>query len=1316
MTYSKTTEAMASSDSSTRLSLSNANRKILSDFLASFASCEGQQVKQQPARTAAAKPMTVPSPIASVSANQLPAFEHRLELLRTIGNSQVTLIRGATGCGKSTQLPKLLLLQAAETKTTASIVVAQPRRLAAMALAERVSSELGEDGCGGLVGYRIRGEARVSSKTVITFTTTGLLLRQLEGDPNLESISHLIVDEVHERNVDTDLLLLVLRRALAARTTRCTIVLMSATVAAEPFVEYFASAVAGGSAQIGRYDIPGRAFAVEQLYLEDALAHTGYVCGPHHVREKPLPAEPTQRASSKAAAEAREAAAVAEAAAASAAESGKSSTAEAGEVGGSGAAIRAANLAERATKLSNAAAATSATHAIGGIATEWLSGLGAAATAERFGAIATTLRAMDLSVVNEELVHALVARHHAQHAGDGAVLVFVPGVAEIERVAERLERRPDVPSGAPSGGARASPFYVVRLHSQLSSAEQRLAFARAPPGQTKVVVATDIAETSLTIDDVTLVIDGGLHRAPNVEPRTGIMCLRTARISLAAAKQRAGRAGRVRAGVCYHLFCRIEATEGMANSPTAEILRVPLEGSVLRLHGLLASGSSGSSGSSGGGGGGGSGGGDGGGGGGGFSAAEMLAGALEPPDQSSVRRAVDSLVTLGALARQGEGEVLLPLGARLARLPTEPGLAKCLLTAQALGCSEALALLIAGFESAHDPFGRRTAEAGAARRALDASSCHLALLRAHAEWAAAADDAERRRVVDARGVNGATLRDISSAAARLLDSIGEPHGRRPAGDAKGGGSGGGGASDAALAKACLLTGGAALVTRASGGAGRPIELLWKSHKAELMLRPHAATVLGSSAVRVEAGQLCVTLGAMRSPAGLVAHDVTLVTPLAVLLFGPRPAGLPEVVRAGAGLVRAGAGLARAGAELRPGAAAAAVVQAAAGADGGASTHGGECALGEEANVPNMGEEASVPNMGEGASVAVELAGAMVTIPTADARLLAGLRMHLDAAVASEGARGGATNEVAWRASLSRVVGELMGPMDVPWAGLPEGWRCEADAAGAPLFRSLLDPTHMSRQKPTMSAARFAASAAAAKGSLQRANEEHEAKRLERAAARAKEAEAAALAAAARQVETREEEEARARAKAEEAAADRAAEAAQLRAVTMARAAAAEKAEASARRSAGVAGSLYGGVAKLLAELELADRYAGAFAAAGYDNAALLRIAEAIDEGKADGTGEGLAALEKMIEAVGLRGGSAVKVRKRLTEPPKQGGARGGSGSGGGKGGGGEGGGGGSGGGGGGSGAKGKATGAKGGRSVARAKEGSGRGAGGGGAQ
>jgi hypothetical protein len=184
----------------------------------------------------------------------------------------VTLIRGATGCGKSTQLPKLLLLQAAETKTAASIVVAQPRRLAAMALAERVSSELGEDGCGGLVGYRIRGEARVSSKTVITFTTTGLLLRQLEGDPNLESISHLIVDEVHERNVDTDLLLLVLRRALAARTTRCTIVLMSATVAAEPFVEYFASAVAGDSAQIGRYDIPGRAFAVEQLYLEDALA------------------------------------------------------------------------------------------------------------------------------------------------------------------------------------------------------------------------------------------------------------------------------------------------------------------------------------------------------------------------------------------------------------------------------------------------------------------------------------------------------------------------------------------------------------------------------------------------------------------------------------------------------------------------------------------------------------------------------------------------------------------------------------------------------------------------------------------------------------------------------------------------------------------------------------------------------------------------------------------------------------------------------------------------------------------------------------
>ncbi|EOD08542.1 hypothetical protein EMIHUDRAFT_46639, partial [Emiliania huxleyi CCMP1516] len=171
------------------------------------------------------------------TANELPAYRHREELLATVRAARVTLVRGATGCGKSTQLPRLLLLEAATAGTPCAIVVAQPRRLAAMALAERVASELGE-GVGGVCGYRVRGDARASAETALTYVTTGVLLRLLEEDAALQGFSHVVVDEVHERSVETDLLLLALRRALAAGSS-AKVVLMSATVPAAPYCEYF---------------------------------------------------------------------------------------------------------------------------------------------------------------------------------------------------------------------------------------------------------------------------------------------------------------------------------------------------------------------------------------------------------------------------------------------------------------------------------------------------------------------------------------------------------------------------------------------------------------------------------------------------------------------------------------------------------------------------------------------------------------------------------------------------------------------------------------------------------------------------------------------------------------------------------------------------------------------------------------------------------------------------------------------------------------------------------------------------------------------
>ena len=198
----------------------------------------------------------------------LPTHLHREELLATIGGHGVTLLKGATGCGKSTQLPQLLMEHAAAAGKPFKMIVVQPRRLAATALAERVSCEMGDnDGAaGGLVGYQIRGESRQSARTVITFMTTGILLRQLESGGAasvLASLTHLVVDEVHERSVDNDVLLLLLRRKLATMALRegaqggaqrgaqggvvtgaaqgsmPRIILMSATVETSLFVDYF---------------------------------------------------------------------------------------------------------------------------------------------------------------------------------------------------------------------------------------------------------------------------------------------------------------------------------------------------------------------------------------------------------------------------------------------------------------------------------------------------------------------------------------------------------------------------------------------------------------------------------------------------------------------------------------------------------------------------------------------------------------------------------------------------------------------------------------------------------------------------------------------------------------------------------------------------------------------------------------------------------------------------------------------------------------------------------------------------------------------
>ncbi|CAM9871759.1 unnamed protein product, partial [Chrysoparadoxa australica] len=248
------------------------------------------------------------------SRRQLPAFQYGERIMDLIRNNQVLVLSGETGCGKysiasqrvskplrvglapshlisyhlrqTTQVPQLILDDAIRKSQTVSdegssnssngvnVLVTQPRRISAIGVADRVASERCEK-VGSTVGYQIRLESRVSQQTQITFMTTGklpirsaffirlypgILLRRLLSDTRLQGVTHVIVDEVHERQLDTDFLLIILRDLLQQRSD-LKVVLMSATLQSDLFSTYF-----GRCATIA---VPGRTFPVESLFLEE---------------------------------------------------------------------------------------------------------------------------------------------------------------------------------------------------------------------------------------------------------------------------------------------------------------------------------------------------------------------------------------------------------------------------------------------------------------------------------------------------------------------------------------------------------------------------------------------------------------------------------------------------------------------------------------------------------------------------------------------------------------------------------------------------------------------------------------------------------------------------------------------------------------------------------------------------------------------------------------------------------------------------------------------------------------------------------------
>ncbi|KAL7204806.1 hypothetical protein ACSBR2_017839 [Camellia fascicularis] len=564
----------------------------------------------------------------------LPAFKEKERLLQAIAQNQVVVISGETGCGKTTQLPQYILESEIESGrgSFCNIICTQPRRISAMAVAERVSTERGEP-LGESVGYKVRLEGMKGRNTHLLFCTSGILLRRLLSDRNLNGITHVFIDEIHERGMNEDFLLIVLKDLLPRRRD-LRLILMSATLNAELFSNYFGEAPT--------IHIPGFTYPVKAHFLEDVLEMTGYKLtsfnqiddyGQEKMWKTQRQLVPRKRKNQITA------------------------------------------LVEDALSKSNF---------------------------ENYSARARdSLSCWIPDCIGFNLIEACLC-HICRKERPGAVLVFMTGWEDISCMRDQLKAHPLL--GDPNR------VLLLTCHGSMATSEQKLIFEKPPPNVRKIVLATNMAEASITINDVVFVIDCGKAKETTYDALNNTPCLLPSWISQASARQRRGRAGRVQPGECYHLYPQC-VYEAFAEYQLPELLRTPLNSLCLQIKSLQVG-----------------------------SIGDFLSAALQPPESLAVQNAVDFLKMIGAL---DENENLTHLGGFLSMLPVDPKLGKMLIMGAIFSCFDPILTIVAGL-SVRDPFllpQDKKDLAGTAKSRFSAKdySDHMALVRAYEGW----KDAER---------------------------------------------------------------------------------------------------------------------------------------------------------------------------------------------------------------------------------------------------------------------------------------------------------------------------------------------------------------------------------------------------------------------------------------------------------------------------------------------------------------------------------------------------------------------------------------------
>ncbi|XP_022021455.1 probable pre-mRNA-splicing factor ATP-dependent RNA helicase DEAH4 [Helianthus annuus] len=441
----------------------------------------------------------------------LPILQFEDKILETVNQNPVVVIIGETGSGKSTQLSQILH-RSGYTKSGA-IAVTQPRRVAAVSVSRRVAQEL-DVRLGDEVGYAIRFEDRTSERTCIKYLTDGVLLRESLSDPELKQYSVIILDEAHERSLNTDILMGLMKRLIRLRASNLKVLITSATLDGEKVSKFFSDCPI--------LNVPGKLYPVEISYSSEQ---------PKSYIESSL------------------------------------------------------------------------------------------------------RKAIDIHVNEPE----------------GDILIFMTGQDDIEKLVSKLEEKiQSLEVGS------CMDALVLPLHGSLPPEMQVRVFSPPPPNCRRFIVATNIAETSLTVDGVVYVIDSGYVKQRQYNPSTGMYSLDVVQISRVQANQRAGRAGRTRPGKCYRLYPLAVYHDNLLDATVPEIQRSSLAGSVLYLKSLD------------------------------LPDIDILKfDFLDSPSLESLQDALKQLFLIDAIDENG---TITRIGKTMSELPLEPSLARTLIEANEYDC------------------------------------------------------------------------------------------------------------------------------------------------------------------------------------------------------------------------------------------------------------------------------------------------------------------------------------------------------------------------------------------------------------------------------------------------------------------------------------------------------------------------------------------------------------------------------------------------------------------------------------------------------